>query len=116
MSTVSLGNRKLRLQAILVLVIFFGLYVLPAFVRLLFLDHHYWSVQILVCDAFTVLLIGLLTNNYRFAFLLYALCSAFQIALLSSSHDAPIQLILGDLIPALAAIYFARKLLANMGD
>ena len=71
---------------------------------------------ILVSDVIGCLIVGFLTNNYRFGALIYVGATALELLLVATGHHTMIALWIGDLFPALVAIYYAQQLFINMGD
>jgi len=92
------------------------LYVLPSVLRA-FLDGRWESwIGLLVSNVFASLVVGLLTNNYRFAAGVYLSATALECLIAFVGHQARLALWIGDLIPAVVAIYYAQQLYINMGD
>jgi hypothetical protein len=60
--------------------------------------------------------VGFLTNNYRFGAAIYVGATVVELALVAAGHSPVAALWIGDLVPALVAIYYAQQLFINMGD
>jgi hypothetical protein len=105
---------KVRFTIFLLLIVPF--YVLPSLGRSLWLNRVGWLVGILAVDALGTVVVGFFTNSYRFAFLLYCGATALEVLLLMAGYEPRFVLWIGDLFPALVAIYFAQQIYVNMGD
>lgn len=92
------------------------LYVAPCLLRSALLPFTGWAVGMLLSDALGSFVVAFLTNNLRAGILLFAGSMVFETALAVGFPDAGAALWIGGLLPASAAIYFARKLLSNMCD
>ena len=105
-----------KARVVFAFVLIWPLYVLPKSLRALLTGDVGWALGALFADVFGCLLVGFLTNNYRFALLLYLGATAFEAALLYGVGWHRGALWMGDLIPALVGIYYAQQLFLNMGD
>ena len=109
-------NGKWKLRLLMTVVLLVPLWVVPSFLRALLADGAAWWVGVLLSDVLGVAVVGFLTNNYRFGVGLYLAATALELALVAVTGSATVGIWLGDLIPALVAIYFAQQLFINMGD
>jgi hypothetical protein len=108
------GRWKVRAAVFLLLI--GPLYVAPRLLRALLVGRIGWLVGVVLSDVWGCLITGFLTNNYRFAAALYLGISALEVTLLFVFDLPGLVPWLGDLIPALVAIYYAQQLYINMGD
>jgi hypothetical protein len=109
-------NGKWKVRASIFLLLIVPLYVFPSALRVLFLGHAGWLAGLLISDVLPCLVAGFLTNSYRFAVGLYLGSTVLEALLLLVLHQPILALWIGDLIPALVAIYFAQQIYINMGD
>jgi len=98
------------------LVLIVPLYVLPCLARSLLSGWWPYGVGLLVSDAIGCVVVGFLTNNYRFGALLYLGATALELLLVAAGRHTLTAQWVGDLFPALVAIYYAQQLFINMGD
>ena len=105
---------KVRLTLFLLLIV--PLYVLPSLCRSLWLDRIGWFVGIVAVDVLGSMVVGFFTNNYGFAFLLYCGATVLEVFLHIAGYAPSVAVWIGDLFPALVAIYFAQQIYINMGE
>ena len=108
--------RKWSTQLVVVSLLLVFLYAVPAALCSALPGQSVYLCGVTLSDILGCLVIGFLTNNYRFGVLLYLGVTGIELLLLLASHSALIALWIGDLIPALVAIYYFRQLYLNMGD
>jgi len=75
-----------------------------------------WVASVVISDSAGALFTGFLTNNYWFGALIYVCSTALEVTFLLLGHHQVTAFWIGDLMPALVAIYFAQQLYVNMGD
>ena len=109
-------NAKWAVRALIFLALIFPLYVFPSLIRAMLVGRISWIVGLLVSDVLGSVVVGFLTNNYRLGMFLYLVSTGIEITLIFFGHHFAMALLIGDLIPALIAIYFAQQLFINMGD
>ncbi len=109
-------NGKWKTRLVLGLMLIGPLYLAPVLLRALLPGWWGYGVGLLLADVFGCLVVGFLTNNYRFAVLLYLGATVFELLLVLAGHHPVVALWVGNLIPALVAIYYAQQLYINMGD
>jgi len=109
-------NGKWKLRAAIFLALIGPLYVVPSLLRALLLGRAAWLLGILVADVAGSLVIGFLTNSYRFAAAMYVAATASELLLALAGQRPAVALWLGDLIPACVAIYYVQQIYINMGD
>ena len=109
-------NQKWKVRLTIFLLLIVPLYVLPSLGRSLWLDRIGWFVGIFAADALGSWVVGFFTNNYGFAFLLYCAAITLELFLIMAGYEPKFVLWIGDLFPALVAIYFAQQIYVNMGD
>jgi len=109
-------NGKWKARLAIGLVLIGPLYVLPSLFRSFLAGWWGYGLGVVLADLFGCLVVGFLTNSYRFGVLLYLGATAFELLLVSAGHHPHVALWLGDLVPALVAIYYAQQLYINMGD
>ena len=97
-------------------VLIFPLWVLPCLLRSLMSGWAGWGVGVLLSDVLGAMVVGFLTNNYRLGALVYLGATVLELGLIFLGHEMRVALWVGDLIPALVAIFFAQQLFINMGD
>jgi len=110
------GNGKWKTRLVIGLVLIGPLYLVPCLLRSLLSGWGGYALGVLLGDALGCLVVGFLTNNYRFGVLLYLGATAFELLLLFGGHRPAGALWAGDLVPALVTIYYAQQLYINMGD
>lgn len=108
------GKWKTRLAIGLVLIV--PLYFVPSALRAMLPGWLGYGLGVVLADVAGSLVVGFLTNNYRLGVLLYLGSTALELLLLLAGHQTHVALWIGDLIPALVAIYYAQQLYINMGD
>jgi hypothetical protein len=108
-------NGRWQIRATLTLALIGPLYVIPLLVRTL-LNGWGFELSFLLSDMFGCFVVGVLANNFKFAVWLYLGCSAMEGLLLYLGNRPGFAFWIGDLIPAMVAIYFAQQLYINMGD
>ena len=109
-------NGKWKIRLVLGSVLIGPVYLVPVILRLLLSGWGEYAVGAFLADIFGCLVVGFLTNNYRFGVLIYLGATATELLLLFTGHHPGMALWLGDLTPALVAIYYAQQLYINMGD
>jgi uncharacterized membrane protein len=75
-----------------------------------------YTCGIVLFDILGCIAVGFLTNDYKLGALLYLGTTAIELLLLLAGLSPRIALWITDLIPAIVASYYARRLYANMGD
>lgn len=107
---------KWRVRSLIFVALIIPLYIVPSCARALLIGGPAWIVGILLSDILGSVVVGFLTNNYVLGLLLYTAATALELSLAALTHNVVLALFVGDLLPALIAIYFAQQLFINMGD
>ena len=107
---------KPRLRILISVLVLVPLWLVPCAVRQLVFQGEWWWIGVVLSDLLGILVVGFLTNNYRWGAGLYVVCTVFEVGLAAVTHDRTLALWTGDLIPGLVASYFAQQLYINMGD
>lgn len=97
-------------------VLIFPLWVLPCLLRTLMSGWAGWGFGVLLSDVLGALVVGFLTNNYKFGVLVYLGATALELSMIFVGHEMRLALWVGNLIPALVAIFYAQQIYINMGD
>ena len=107
---------KWRSQAVIALVFVVLFYVVPSVLRSALPGWYGYTCGIVLFDILGCIAVGFLTNDYKLGALLYLGTTAIELLLLLAGLSPRIALWITDLIPAIVASYYARRLYANMGD
>jgi hypothetical protein len=104
------------MKAAIPLSLFLGLYGAPSIARSFLLPWAGWLPGLVVCHFAVCWMAGFLANRYSIAVLGFAASAVLETAVLLASGQAALAIWIGGLIPASAAVYFARRLYLGMGD
>jgi hypothetical protein len=109
-------NPRWRIRAGIALALIVPLYLVPSLLRDLLNGWWGYGLGVVANNVFAIWVIGLITNNYRFGIAVCAGSTLLEMSLLYLGHKPNAALWIGDLIPALFAIFFAQQLYISMGD
>lgn len=107
---------RFRCRAAIFLLLIGPLYIVPCLFRTFLHGDAAWAIGAAAFGSFGTVVLGVLTNDYRFAFGINGAAVAVELGLLLTGHDLIAVLWAIDLVPALVAIYFAQEFYLNMGD
>ncbi len=109
-------RRKWGIQVVIALVLMVFFYVVPSVLRSALSGWYSYICGIVLFDILGCIVVGFITNNYKLGLLVCLGTTCIELLLLLAGHSPRIALWIGDLIPALVAIYYARQFYVNMGD
>jgi hypothetical protein len=75
-----------------------------------------WLPGLAVCNFAVCWMAGFLANNYWIAVFGFAASALVEIAVHAATGQAALAIWAGGIIPASAAVYFARRLYLGMGE
>jgi CDP-diglyceride synthetase len=110
-------NGKWKTRLVIGLALIVPLYIAPSLLRAALQGWWWYGSGVLAADVFGSVVVGFLTNNYKLGVLLYVGSTVLELLLLRWVGGRPQAVLwIGDLIPAVVAIYYAQQLFINMGD
>jgi hypothetical protein len=91
-------------------------YIVPSAVRATLRGPLAYAGGVMMSDIVGSLVVGFLTSSYALGVTLYLGATLLELLLLFAGYSSQVAIWLGDLVPALTAIYYAQQLYINVGD
>src|ERR1017187_9428466 len=111
----SRGNGGLKARIGVAAVLIVPLYVIPAIARLTLYRAGFPFLAIFLADLLGAACVAFITNNLRFGVLLYLGFTALELTVAAVTQRPMAAFWVGDIGPAIIAIYFGQRLYVTMG-